>query len=94
MSHPGAAQVRREFLGALAGWLLDLPQREEHRARLLPYLLAALADPAPDLAAAAAAHLGALGAQYEREHAPELKARRHTFCCPAAASPRMPKSRN
>ena len=77
---PGTKQVRCEFLGALAEWLLDLPQREEHRPRLLPYLLAALGDPAPDLAAAAAAHLTALGAQYEREHASELKA-----CCLVAA---------
>ena len=83
--HFGAGQVRREFLDALAQWLLGLPQREEHRLRLLPYLLAALADPVPDLAAAAAAHLGALGAQYEREHASELKA-----CCLAAAAQQPP----
>jgi len=69
------AQVRRAFLDMLAAWLLELPERAEHRPRLLPYLLAALADPAPALAAAAAAALQALGAQYEREHASELKAR-------------------
>jgi len=62
------AQVRRAFLDMLAAWLLELPERAEHRPRLLPYLLAALA-------AAAAAALQALGAQYEREHASELKAR-------------------
>ena len=67
-------QVRRAFLDMLATWLLELPDRDEHRPRLLPYLLAALADPAPTLAAAAAAALEALGAQYEREHAAELKA--------------------
>lgn len=82
----GLLQVRREFLGMLAEWLLELPERAEHRPRLLPYLLALLADPAPTLAAAAADALGALGAQYEREHVKELKARRFNkvavgFCC-------------
>ena len=67
-------QVRRAFLDMLGAWLLELPDRDEHRARLLPYLLAALADPVPALAAAAAAALEALGAQYERDHAAELKA--------------------
>ncbi len=67
-------QVRRAFLDMLAAWLLELPDRDEHRPRLLPYLLAALADPVPALAAAAAAALEALGAQYERDHAAELKA--------------------
>lgn len=79
--------MRREFLGTLAGWLLDLPQRDEHRSRLLPYLLAALADPAPDLAAAAAAHVIALGAQYEREHVAELKA-----CCLLADLQQPPRA--
>ncbi|KAK9833415.1 hypothetical protein WJX81_003313 [Elliptochloris bilobata] len=68
-----SVQVRREFIDTLAEWLLELPQSDEHRPRLLPYLLAALADPSPDLAAAAASALDALGAQYEREHASELK---------------------
>lgn len=77
-------QVRREFLDMLAEWLLELPERAEHRPRLLPYLLALLADPAPALAAAAADALGTLGAQYEREHVTELKARGIMRLCQAS----------
>ena len=66
-------QVRSAFMTVLGVWQLQLLEREETEARLLPYLIAGLADAQPEAAAAAAQALDALGALYEHEHAQELQ---------------------
>ena len=68
-----AVQVRAAFMTMLGVWQLQLPDREETEARLLPYLIAGLADAQPEAAVAAARALDALGALYEHEHAQELQ---------------------
>ena len=66
-------QVRAAFMTMLGVWQLQLPERGETEARLLPYLIAGLADAQPEAAVAAARALDALGALYEHEHAQELQ---------------------
>lgn len=66
-------QVRAAFLKMLGSWQLQIPERDETEARLLPFLLAGLTDAQPEAAAAAAASLQALGAVYEQEHAQKLQ---------------------
>ena len=68
-----ALQVRAAFVTMLGVWQLQLAEREETEARLLPYLVAGLSDTQPEAAAAAAQALDALGALYEHEHAQELQ---------------------
>lgn len=40
-------QVRLAFLDLVGNWLLALPERSDHQARLLPYLLNGLCDESP-----------------------------------------------
>ena len=44
--HPA---VRREFLSLLGDWMTGLRERLDHEARLLPYVLSALNDEAPEI---------------------------------------------
>jgi hypothetical protein len=67
------AQVRLEFVRVVGDWMLRLRERSDHEGRLLPYVLAALVDDAPAVAAEAAALLEDLGQQYEEEHAQEVR---------------------
>ena len=53
-------------------WLLTLRERSDHEGRLLPFLLAGLADGCPAVAAEAARLLDAVGALYEKEHEKEV----------------------
>ena len=57
----------------LGSWQLQLLERKETEARLLPYLIAGLTDEQPEAAGLAVASLQALGAAYEHEHAQELQ---------------------
>ena len=59
----------------LGSWQLQLPERDETEARLLPYLLTGTMDGQPEVAQAAVTSLAALGTLYEREHAQELQVR-------------------
>ncbi|KAK9812913.1 hypothetical protein WJX72_005730 [[Myrmecia] bisecta] len=68
-----SAVVRREFLALLGDWLLSLRERADHETRLLPYVLGALADPAPQVAAEGLALLERLGHQWEEEHRADLE---------------------
>ncbi|KAG2440366.1 hypothetical protein HXX76_004471 [Chlamydomonas incerta] len=68
--HPA---VRREFLALLGDWMLSLRERLDHESRLLPYVLSALNDEAPEIQADAVALLDRLGAQYEADHEKDLK---------------------
>ncbi|KAF8058324.1 Dnaaf5 [Scenedesmus sp. PABB004] len=67
-----AAQVRLAFVQAVGAWLLRLPERRDHEARLLPYLISGLADDAPCVVSAALGLLDDAGALYEAEHAADL----------------------
>ncbi|GAQ86393.1 hypothetical protein KFL_002860170 [Klebsormidium nitens] len=65
--------VRREFLATLGDWLLNLPERMDHETRLLPYVLSAFSDDNPSIQLEAFELMEAIGRQYEREKADELK---------------------
>ena len=67
-----SAAVRLAFVDCLAAWLLRLPDRTDHEARLLPYLLSALGDDAQQVRQRALEHLAVLGRQYDAEHADKL----------------------
>ena len=66
----------------LGSWQLQLPERDETEARLLPYLLAGISDDQPEVAAVAVTSLQALGALYEQEHAQELQVGLLPACSP------------
>ncbi|GLI68794.1 hypothetical protein VaNZ11_013291 [Volvox africanus] len=68
--HPA---VRREFLGVLADWMTQLRERMDHESRLLPFVLSALNDEAPEIQADAVGLLERLGAQYEQDHEKDIK---------------------
>ncbi|GIL99070.1 hypothetical protein Vretimale_4331 [Volvox reticuliferus] len=68
--HPA---VRREFLAVLADWMTQLRERMDHESRLLPFVLSALNDEAPEIQADAVCLLERLGAQYEQDHEKDLK---------------------
>ncbi|GIL43408.1 hypothetical protein Vafri_1181 [Volvox africanus] len=68
--HPA---VRREFLGVLADWMTQLRERMDHESRLLPFVLSALNDEAPEIQADAVGLLERLGTQYEQDHEKDLK---------------------
>lgn len=57
-----------EFLSCIGDWLLNLRERLDHEARLMPFILSALNDEVPDIAAAAVRLLDQLGAQYEKDN--------------------------
>ena len=67
------AGVRARLLHTLCAWLLHLPERADHAPLLLPYVLAGMSDEAPEVAAAAAAAVDALGEALEQERADELR---------------------
>jgi hypothetical protein len=48
-SPPADGQVRLEFLRVVGDWMLHLRERADHEGRLLPYVLAALVDEAPQV---------------------------------------------
>jgi hypothetical protein len=81
-----AACVRAAYARTLGGWLLRLPERADYAPLLLPYLLSALSDAAPEAAAAAAEALDALGQAHERERAEELREAARYGCALATAS--------
>ncbi|GLC35967.1 hypothetical protein PLESTB_000524400 [Pleodorina starrii] len=68
--HPA---VRREFLAVLSDWMTGLRERLDHESRLLPFVLSALNDEAPEIQADAVALLERLGIQYEQDHEKDLK---------------------
>ena len=68
------APVRLAFVHTLGDWMTTLVERTDHEPRLLPYVMSAAADEAPEVRDAALALLTALGAQYEKEHEKDLKA--------------------
>ena len=78
-------QVRAALMTMLGLWQLQLPERLETEARLLPYLVAGLWDVQPEAAAAAGQALDALGALYEHDNAQDLQAgpclARHVRSC-------------
>lgn len=59
--------VREEFLETLENWLEGLPDREDHFARLIPYLMTFLFDKDKDLQARTVECLDHLGKNLERE---------------------------
>ncbi|GBF95342.1 hypothetical protein Rsub_07770 [Raphidocelis subcapitata] len=66
-------QVRLEFLRIVGSWMLGLRERADHEGRLLPFVLAALIDDAPQVSSEAASLLDALGRQYESDHEAEVR---------------------
>ncbi|TYZ57367.1 hypothetical protein PybrP1_012967 [[Pythium] brassicae (nom. inval.)] len=68
-AHPG---VRRAFFAMVSDWLETLPDRYDHEARLMPYLLSAVSDEDAGTARDAVATLARLGARYEHEHGAEV----------------------
>lgn len=57
----------------IGDWMLNLDERVDHESRLIPFVLSALSDESPDVSTKAVEILTNLGAQYELEHAEELK---------------------
>ncbi|EFJ44828.1 hypothetical protein VOLCADRAFT_106220 [Volvox carteri f. nagariensis] len=68
--HPA---VRREFLAVVGDWMTGLRERLDHESRLLPFVLSALNDEAPEIQADAVGLLERLGIQYEQDHEKDLK---------------------
>ena len=59
--------VREEFLNVLEDWLINLPDKEDHFARLIPYLLTSLFDSNEDIQERAVEVLEEMGKKVERE---------------------------
>jgi len=68
----GNVAVRRRFIKAVTDWAHDLPDRIDHQAHLLPYLLGALHDDNPAVRDDALEHVDKMGRQYEKEHQKEV----------------------
>lgn len=66
-------QVRLEWLRTVGDWMTRLRERMDHEARLLPFVLSALNDEAPEIQAEAVDLLERLGVQYEKDHEKDLK---------------------
>ena len=73
-------QVRAAFVALVGWWMCKLDERQEHESRLLPYLLAALTDDCPSIAAAAWTMLDHVGAVWEQDHAAEVQVRARGSC--------------
>lgn len=56
----------------ISDWMLNLPDRYDHEARLLPYLLNGLSDDCDDITELAMSTLRELGDRYEREQGEEV----------------------
>ena len=59
--------MRAEFLEALGDWLLNLPERNDHDQRLLPYVLSFHGDELESISARAVEIMEAIGAQHEKD---------------------------
>ena len=68
-----SAAVRSAFLAFLGGLMQRLDERNEHEARMLPFVLGALADECAPTQRAAAELLEAFGLQSEKEHELEMR---------------------
>ena len=73
LSHDDSPHVRLEMLHTIAYWMLDMHERLDHEARLMPYVLSALNDESAAASDFALATLERLGAQYEKEKKDDLK---------------------
>lgn len=94
--------VRRRFVEMLGGWMLNLPDRIDHEARLMPFLITMVGDDVPAVHNAAIEVVDALGIQYEKEHHDEVIERkqygvdgdkrvdrRRTYPAPFTGRPRL-----
>ncbi|DAZ99045.1 TPA: hypothetical protein N0F65_010931 [Lagenidium giganteum] len=64
--------VRRTFFAMISDWMTNLPDRYDHEARLMPYLLSAVSDENAEISAAAIATLDVLGRRHEEEQGEEV----------------------
>eukprot|EP00939_MAST-03C_sp_MAST-3C-sp1_P005060 g5060.t1 len=64
--------VRMRLTNVLGDWLLHLPDRYDHRGRLLPYLLSSLRDPSDAVKKRALEIFDEIGRQHEKENAEEV----------------------
>ena len=63
-------------MDVIGDWLIRLPDRYDHRGRLLPYALSFLCDPIISVQNRALEILNTLGQEYESEHKEEILEKR------------------
>ena len=68
-----SANVREVFYRVVADWLLRLPDKGDHESRLIPYILAGLFDPIPEIREMCFEQIEEIGQQYEEDNEKDIR---------------------
>jgi hypothetical protein len=66
-------QVREMFYRVISDWIIQLPDKYDHESRLIPYLIAGLFDPLPDIQNLCFEQIEEIGQVYETEKEKEIR---------------------
>lgn len=69
----GSPQVREMFYRVISDWIIQLPDKYDHETRLIPYLIAGLFDPLPDIQNLCFEQIEEIGQVFETEKEKEIR---------------------